>query len=327
VRSSRRITDDPAPAELSAAWWEGVRITGTAVWCDARRARDICFVSHAYAAEALRHGQLIATRPTLALLARKDRRQQPESQLAVPYGRPFTLGQLRFELFRSGHAAGAASLSLERDGVRAVYAGAVNPRGGGLGGVADVRRCDTLVIDAHYGHPRFAFPDVSETRDAVVAFADETVRAGAVPVLLVTSPAKGLDVAQQITNVRPVRAHRAIHHAAQRLRGEGESVPRLKRWAGKLPRGEVVVWLADSADSPSSPDTRVALVSGEPHPSAARHFAHFPWSNRADHAELVRYIAATGARRVFAVGRYADYLAGTLDNVTALGPARQLNLF
>jgi hypothetical protein len=30
---------------------------------------------------------------------------------------------------------------------------------------------------------------------------------------------------------------------------------------------------------------------------------------------------------VFAVGRYADYLAGTLDNVTALGPARQLNLF
>ena len=291
----------------------------------------MCFVSHAYAAEAMRHGQLIGTRQTLSLLARKQRRQQPESVLAVPCNRPFTLGEMRFELFNSGHAVGSASLSIERDGTRVVYAGAVSPHGGGLGGEADVRRCDTLVVDARYGHPQYAFPEPRETREAVLAFVLDALSAGKVPVLLVTSPAKGLDVAQQLTNVRPVRAHRAIHHDAQRLRADGEHVPTVKRWAGKLPRGEVVVWLAGAPGLPAAPNTRVALVSGsalDEQRVAQLGVAHsFAWSNCADYGELLRYIDATGARRVFATGRHADYLATRLDNVTPIGPPRQLRLF
>ncbi len=316
-------------------WWEGIHLTGTPVWCDAQRVRDVCFVSHAYAAEAMRHGQLIGTRQTLSLLARKDRRQQPESVLAVPCNRPFTLGQLRFELFNSGHAIGSASLSVERDGTRVVYAGAVNPHGGGLGGEADVRRCDLLVIDARYGHPQYAFPDQREIRDAVAEFTVTALSAAKTPVLLVTSPAKGLDVAQQLTNLHPVRAHRAIHHAAQRLRADGEKVPRLKRWAGKLHRGEVVLWLADAMRPPAlragDPDTRVALVSGsaldQQRVAELGVERGFAWSNCADYGELLRYIDATGAQRVFATGRYAEYLATRLDNVTPLGPPRQLRLF
>lgn len=324
----------PTPAAphripLAVTWRGGVHLAGTPIWCDARRARDVCFVSHAEAGSRARHGQLIATRETLALVTTADCARRPESALPVPYGRPFSLGDVRLELFRSGHAAGAASLSVQRDGRCAVYAGPVNPHGGGLGGEADVRRCDELVVDARYAHPRYAFPPWQQARDDVVAFCHAVLARGSTPVLLVTSAAKGLDVARQLTNLRPVRGHRAIHRAARRLRAAGGDPPQIKRWAGKLPRGEIVVWLADA---PWRERAGVrALVSGQACDAARVDAlavdAAFAWSNCADYGELLRYIEATGAERVFAVGRHAEFLASMLDEVTPIGGARQLSLF
>ncbi len=305
-------------------WRDGVHVTGTPVWCDARRARDVCFVSHAYAAESLRHGQLIATRTTLALIARASRRSQPESQLAVPYARPFTLGSLRFELFASGHAAGAAALSIEGGERRVVYAGAVNPHGGGLGGPADARPCDVLIIDAHYGHPRFSFPDVADARRDTLAFADAT------SIIVVTSPTKGADVAAALADAgRPVRAHRAIHHAGQRLRADGWTLPPMRRWDGRVRDGEVLLWL-DGVALPDRGSARVALVSGDAvdddRVRAVEADAGFAWSNRADYGELVAYARASGATELFVTGRHAEAFAHAMDG-HALGPVRQLQLF
>jgi len=324
--------------DLSATWWDGVHVRGTPIWCDAQRVHDICFASHADAARSLRHGQLIGTRATLARLARTSRRRQPQSQLAVPYNRPFTLGELRIELFASGHAAGAASLSIERDGRRTVYAGAVNPHGGGLAGVADVRPCDVLVIDARYGHPRYLFPPIHEVSAAVAAFCNDSHHHGAVPVVLVSSPAKGLDVAAHLarTLTAPpptLRAHRTIHAAAGALRDEDLPLPRITRWDGTVRPGDVIVWPVSDRAFPrgdaTTPPTRVALVSGaalaDP-PPATPVDAAFAWSNCADYAELLAYIDACGAAEVYVTGRHAEGLAARLGSVRALVPSRQLPL-
>ena len=123
------ISDQPiAPV----AWRDGIHVVNTPIWCDARRTRDLCFVSAASAVASPRHGQYLATDITLSLLGRRARPTDPGSHLAVPYGHPFTLGSLRLELFRSGHAAGSASLLVCKGEQRIVYAGAVNPAGGGL---------------------------------------------------------------------------------------------------------------------------------------------------------------------------------------------------
>ena len=47
----------------------------------------------------------------------------------------------------------------------------------------------------------------------------------------------------------------------------------------------------------------------------------------ADYPELLRYIEASEAKRVYVTGQYADLLASRLGDVTSLGPQRQLNLF
>lgn len=330
ARRARRTSPTAAPAPAIPIWRNGVHLRGTPLWFDAQKPREICFASSADAVAALRHGQLICTRPTASLLARRARDSRPASVLAVPYGRPFGLGTTRFELFRSGAALGGASLLIEHGGERIVYAGPVNPHGGGLGGAADHRRCDVLIVDADYAHARFTFPSVDEAIAATLAFARTALADGAVPVLLVTTASKGLDVAAALAPLgRPVRAHRAIHHAAQRLRADGEPAPRLRRWSGAPSAGEIVVWPAAAARPPGLARARAALVSGlacDPERAAALGVdAAIPWSARADYAELVRYIVASGATRVYATGRYADAMAVQFDAVP-LAPPRQLSL-
>ena len=112
--AARRPKTAPPVGDQPVTWRDGVHLTGTSIWCDALRARDVCFVSRANAVTTARHGQLCATAETLALLDSGDRGRRPSSVLPVPYARPFTLGTRRIELFRSGAGLGAASRGASR---------------------------------------------------------------------------------------------------------------------------------------------------------------------------------------------------------------------
>lgn len=330
---------EPVPV----TWRDGIHLSGTPIWCDALRARDVCFVSCAHALGNARHGQLIATAPTLALLAAHTP-QTSGTQLPVTYGRPFSLGTVRLELIPSGHGLGSAGLVADVTGRRVLHAGTVNPHGGGLGGVAGIRQCDALVVAAGYGDPRFRFPSVDETVAHVAAFAAEVTSSGGTAILLVSSASKALDVASRLTTALATSApgaaflgHRAFHAAARKLRASHPDLPRIRRWQGTLPAGHVLLWPAhrrDTLPAPVPAPSRVALVSGQAlDPDAVaslRVDAAFAWSNQADHDELVRYIETSAARQVYVTHRFAEALAARLTGgtrvVRALGPPRQMSL-
>lgn len=344
MSQSRPTRRAPAVSDAHPITWRGgVHIGGTEIWCDARRAREVCFVSCAHAVDASRHGQLIATQVTLDLLARADAKLQPRSELSVPYNRPFTIGTRRLELVRSGHSVGSAALLLDLEGHRILYAGAVNPAGGGLGGAADVRACDTLIIAARYGDSRFVFPEPGDAAAAVSAFVAEVHAHGGMAVLLVTSPSKGIDVAHRLSADKiQVIAHRSIHHAAQRIRGRVE-LPKLRRWSGKPPRTagpmRALVWPIAARAALSTVElpghSKLALVSGDAQDAETlarcEVDAAFVWSNRADHARLLEYVDTSGARRVYFTDRHARVLAAALDRpkrrAFAVGPPVQMSLF
>ena len=322
------------------SWRDGVHITGTPIWCDARRARDVCFLSSAHAAGTSRHGQLVATATTLALLSREPEDPRPHSQLPIPYDRPFSLGQSRLELVRSGHALGSASLSVTADGERVLYAGAVDPSPGGLGGAADLRPCDTLVVTATYGEPRFSFPAGDRAARGAVAFALDVARQGGVPVLLVSSPSKALDVLARLgAEDLAASAHRSIHLAAQKLRAAGVTLPPLARAGATAAPGSALLWPAASRgrlDAVALPaKSRVALVSGDaidPEAvTAIRADTGFAWSNQADFSALLDYVEQSGAGRVYVTGRHADRFADACGRpgrqARPLGPPQQMQLF
>ncbi len=299
----------------------------------------MCFVSAAERVRAAKHGQLIATAETIALLRGQGPQTADISKLPIPCGRPFTLGTRRLELVRSGTSVGGASLLVTVDDRRVLYAGAVNPRGCGLDGAADVRACDTLVVSAEFGDPRFRFDEPSHVADALAEFSRDVLRGGGIAIVLVDTVGKGLDVAGHLAGAGlEVCAHRAIHHAAQRLRAVRTLAP-LQRWSGTPRPGKVLLWLSRSVDALDAltfpAGSKRAFVSGR---AADAEVAlvelvdrSFAWSEQADHQRLLEYIDATGATEVFLTHRFAEPLAAQLDapkrRVRPLGPPRQMNLF
>jgi putative mRNA 3-end processing factor len=326
----------------------GVRVAGTILACDASAGSDLIFLSHASALDAraaralprARHGrrQILTTETTLALLGAAGARLRAHALLAG-LGRPFALGELRLELFASGHAPGAASLLCEigtgaASARRVVYAGVI-----GAGDVPAVRPADALCLDATFGAPRFAFPPAAEALADVRRLVTEALARGAAPLVLVEPSASAVTVAAALVEAGVVlRGARAIVQIAAAHARAGLAAPQVQRWDGKLRRGEALLWPAGARqakqlgrlESPAA-----ILVSGrarEPGELARVGADHgVLLSDRADFAGLLRYVEATGAREVALLRAPSDELAGALRergiDTYPLGPPRQIALF
>jgi len=293
-------------------WRDGVHLTGTPIWCDARRRRDVCFASSADRVGRAGHGQLIGTAATLALVGARG-----DGHLAVPLRRRFTLGTLRLELVPSGRGLGAAALLVDLGPRTVLYAGAI--RGDGPE-PAEVRTCDAVVVHAPFGEPHHVFPRVAEVAAEVAAWVRARHAAGERGVLVADTVLDALEVVTELTaRGVPVAATRAIREAAQRASLPAPSAPRLAHALVRVAGDHATA--SELGARPSS-----AIVSGrvcDLPPSAG-----FAWSSAAGHAELLRWIDATSAREVFVTGPCADAIVAAVGpRARALGPPRQMALF
>lgn len=319
----------------------GVRLAGTVLACDAAAGSDLVFLSHAAVIGARRRRalprvgggrrQILTTEATLGLLGSFGERLRAQA-LVTPYGRPFTLGELRLELFPSGYLPGAASLLCERDGRRLVYAGPI-----GQGG--EVRAADALCLDARFADPGIVFPERTEAEASLVRVARDRAD-GRAPVLLIDPLPLAPIVARTLAAARvPLRAHRAIVDALEAFKSLGPAaVPAVQRFAGRLGPDEVLLWPA-GARAPRQGGVDAAegrrLIRVSPRPGAgqgpigAAEALTFPFG--ADFAQLVRYVASSGASEVALVGAPDDALAELLRarGIAAyrIGPPRQIDLF
>jgi putative mRNA 3-end processing factor len=203
-----------------------------------------------------------------------------------------------------------------------------------------VRVADALCLDATFGHPRFAFLPLDSARAAAVAFARATRAAGSAPVLLSAPLGPGHDVVTALADDGwRLRGHRSMVAAAAAFRAAGVAHPVVARFSGTLADDEVLLWPADARQAGllgRLARVRVAWISGwAGDGDAARRLAvdeAIPYSNLADHAGLLAYAAATGAREIATVNGFAQELADALRargvaESYALGPPRQISLF
>jgi len=326
----------------------GVRVAGTILACDASAGSDLIFVSHAEALDAraaralprARHGrrQILTTETTLALLGAPGARLRAHALLAG-MGRPFTLGDLRLELFPSGHGAGAASLLCEigataGSSTRVVYAGAIGPDD-----TPAIRPADALCIDATFGARRYSFPPVAESLAEVRLLVLEVLARGGAPLVLVEAPTSALAVAATLVEAGvALRGGRAVVHAAAAHARAGLTVPPLQRFDGKLRAGEALLWPPSAREATGLGRLEAPaaiLVSGyaaDPAEVARAGADHgVALGDRADFAALLRYVEATGAREVALARAPGDELAQELRargvDSYPVGPPRQIALF
>lgn len=279
-------------------WRDGVHLTGTPIWCDARRRRDVCFVSSADRVGKTGHGQLVGTPLTLALLGASS-----GGHLPVPLRRPFTLGTTRLELIDSARGPGAAALVVDTAGKTVLYAGAI--RDG-----AEVRRCETLVVSAPIAR---AVPPLAKTIEQAIAWTKRELAAGRRPVLLVESVLDGLDVAMRLAEAGVALAGaKPIREAAQRAAASVAGIALPIAAPGKEPRA--IVWIGARV-----PEGSVASLALD---------GDFPWVGAAGKRELLAWIESASAREVYVTGAAADDIVRALGpRARVIGPPHQMTLF
>lgn len=305
-------------------WRDGIHIAGTPIWCDARRAREVCFASRYEAVPAARHGQLVATAATLALYGDGA----AGAVLSSPFGRPFTLGTVRLELIPAGAGLGSASLWIDVGGTRVVYGGAIG-RGEGMGGAGERRPADVVVLAVEHGDPDERFPLLE---DAVGWIADQWAaarRAGGAVAVVVASALDALDL---LAGLGPHIGHGLsapadLHAAIERARAAGAALPAIRRH-GRVAPGDCLIWPARRHAAlarvalPSG--SRRLAVSADPPPADAA----LRWSLIADAATALAYIEDSGARAIYLAGRAGPALAARLGaGARPLGPPVQMSLF
>jgi len=316
----------------------GLHLSGTVLALDARRKGELSFVSHAHADHIARHDRVIATAPTLRLMA--HRLGALQGPLSAPYNRPFALGPLTLELLPAGHILGSAQLRVTRpDGRRIVYTGDLNLTPALTAEPAQVASCDTLVIESTFGHPRYAFPERGQVLEAVETWVRRTLERGATPVVL----GYALGKAQEVICALARRGHAVVAHSsicdiAELYREFGVEVGPVRRFDNTYLPGEVAVfpphaWRFQRLNRPWPRETAVLTGWAMDGGTARRYGADiaFPVSDHADCAALVQYARATGASEVVTHHGFARELAQALSAVgldaRVLGKPQQLSLF
>lgn len=119
---------------------------------------DQSYISHAHSDHWSRSAKrVISSDETLALIGGKEKAETPEGMA----------------LFNAGHILGSTQLYAELDGGSFVYTGDIKLKGGLTTKGADVRECDTLVIEGTYGSQGFIFPPREDTYSSMEKWVKE----------------------------------------------------------------------------------------------------------------------------------------------------------
>lgn len=316
----------------------GLHLTGTPLALDAMRKTPLSFVSHGHSDHIARHERTIATAATLRFMT--HRLGRVKDPVPVSYNQPFELGPLSLELLSAGHILGSAQLRVVRgDGRRIVYTGDLNVTPSLTAEPVQVAECDTLVIEATFGHPRYRFPPKDEVLGAVETWVRQQLERGVVPVLLGYPLGKSQEAMKYLSGRGfPLVAHTSIYEVT-RLYGElGVAIEPVRCFEGTVNPGEVLFFPPHQARSgalaPLWPRATAVLTGWALDPGAAYRYGAqvaFPLSDHADCPSLVNYVKATGAREVITHHGFAEELARLLreDGIDArtLGKPQQLVLF
>ncbi|MBI3073919.1 MAG: MBL fold metallo-hydrolase [Deltaproteobacteria bacterium] len=325
-------------SRLALEYRRGLHLVGTVLWFDSVRARDLSFVSHAHVDHLAPHRKILAT-PATARLVRH--RIGETAALVSPFGRVFSIGGMTIELFSAGHVLGSAQIRVSLGGEQLVYTGDLNVAPNRTCEPHETRKCDVLVIESTFGHPRYKFPAREEVEAAVARFATDTLARGETPAFLAYSLGKAQEVARILGDAGiPTRAHRAAYEIVEIYREMGVDIPLCKALAGRAARGEAVIIPPGGRRGGRTIDTathgvKVAAVTGWAVDASTRYRMKvdeaIPLSDHADFDGLMSYVRAVAPKRVFVMHGFCEDFSRALRaegfDAAPLIPPKQLEMF
>lgn len=309
----------------------GLYAPDAALWLDAPRAPGRVFVSHAHGDHLTASGAVLCTPETAAIGAHRGRR--PRDLCTPALGAWTPMADAEVALVSAGHTLGSAMCVVRSAAGVGCYTGDFKRRHNPVVPPVTVPRCDVLVTECTFGHPRYRFPPDDEIVAQLVAFVRDALADGAVPVVCAYPFGKGQEALWHLLAAGlDVAVHGQIAALTQLHERLGVHFPSAGRWTayarGTL-EGRVLLTTPGSRRSPmvtALPKRRVCLLTGWAlHPGAHQLYRDcdlvLPLSDHADFDELVATVRESGARIVYTVhgtATFASHLRGMGIDATHL---------
>ena len=161
---------------------KGIRISGTELYLDAKKKVNLSVISHAHSDHVRRHLNVIATPETISLIKVRNRKI---NAILLPYHQEYQLGDIKIELFPSGHILGAAQVLVKQNGKKLVYSGDFKPgQDDSVAAPMEIKQADILIMESTFGDPKFVFPKRWQVIERLVKFIDRCFQNGIVPVVM-----------------------------------------------------------------------------------------------------------------------------------------------
>ncbi|MGI8424889.1 MAG: hypothetical protein ACR2NO_12400, partial [Chloroflexota bacterium] len=211
----------PLPLDLLPFKYErGIRLSGADFWLDPHSRRPVAYVSHGHSDHCLPHGHAVATPATAEFYRLRTKRSLVTE---VPFRQRYVTGDQSLELFPAGHILGASQVMVTGpDGRRLVYTGDFKLRQAPCLDAAEVRECDTLVMECTFGHPRYRFPTIEQVDAQLRAFVDRCFEQDVIPVVFGYILGKSQEALCLLTRAGySVAAHQTVVRVAEVYEGQG----------------------------------------------------------------------------------------------------------
>ncbi|EDY18989.1 DNA ligase I, ATP-dependent Dnl1 [Chthoniobacter flavus Ellin428] len=322
---------------ISVRYHRGLELPEHGLWLDPEDPRPFAFVSHAHADHIARHPEFIASAGTARLMqARLGGERQGH---ILEFGQPASFRDFQITLLPAGHIFGSAQSLIESEHGSLLYTGDFKLRRGLSAEPTEWRHAETLIMETTYGLPKYRLPPTEAVMARMVAFCQESLEDGAVPVLLGYSLGKAQEILCAIlkAGLTPM-LHGAVYQMTEIYRQLKPDFPDgYERYSAGKVEGKVLIC------PPSANRTimltriknrRVAVLTGWAlDPGATYRYqcdAAFPLSDHADYTDLVRYVDLVQPKRVLTLHGFAAAFAADLRergfDAWALSEENQLEL-
>lgn len=300
---------------------DGLHLDGSILWFDSHSTGDLSFLSSANLVTSSAVPQVIATEETVKILEAK--RKRPNA-LVCQYNRPFSIGKLKMELLPSGSVLGGASLYVETDKGRILYAPQVQTQKTSIVRQMQLKKAQTLIVGAYHPDPNIPLPNRRKEKERLLLAVNHHVEHGKYPVILCQSIATAQELTKFLSDSGvPLACHTTIFKINRVYEAYGSNLGRYTLYSPKYTHNKVLLFPNDERTTklrrplPEGPVLYVEDTLSPSHDSEAFREVddRFYISSTCDGKELREVISAVSPKEVYVFGPYAKSYAEELKNV------------
>jgi putative mRNA 3-end processing factor len=278
------------------------------------------FISHAHSDHTLGFQSSVmkySTKETKRIFE-KLRERSVRNWRPVEYAHKIRIGDTEILPLNAGHMLGSAQFQVITRDNTYVYTGDLNCINTLTTEAAEIPECDTLIVEATYGDPSFIFPRRERTYARIVNWALREVKNGRMPTFHVYSSGKSQEIVRlfNVYTKLPVVCASVVGRANEVYNEAGAdlSFVEVETAEGRrLLRKGSCVYVTTTGSNSSVPDhASEAMATGWAVRFSSGSYASFPLSSHAGFDQLVKYVARTGAKRVYIFTGYSELISDHL---------------